>query len=171
MVNFSRSTWKNLHRAEQIYTGAACGACDKYQVWTCHHLVTLIMGRGFLTKGHKRGKRTMFPVTYLYAFDAWCLGKIRRGRMQYEWWWHWICQSSSCGLPSGLPTSGLPSSGQSWSGQCWVHQLLGLPTSTITFWCIALCLSWKMGLKVVNFDKLFSHQFSTKIYLTLKDNV
>ena len=23
---------KKLHRAEKIYTGAACGACDKYQV-------------------------------------------------------------------------------------------------------------------------------------------
>ena len=32
MVKFSRSIWKNLHRAEKIYTGAACGACDKYQV-------------------------------------------------------------------------------------------------------------------------------------------
>ena len=27
-----RSIWKNLHQAEKIYTGAACGACDKYQV-------------------------------------------------------------------------------------------------------------------------------------------
>ena len=33
MVIFSVSIWKNLHRAEKIYTGAACGACDKYQVW------------------------------------------------------------------------------------------------------------------------------------------
>ena len=24
---------EKLHRAEKIYTGAACGACDKYQVW------------------------------------------------------------------------------------------------------------------------------------------
>ena len=28
-----------------------------------------------------------------------------------------------------------------------------------------------MGLKVVNFEKLFLHHFSTKIYQTLKDNV
>ena len=33
MVNFLHSIWKNLHRAEKIYTGAACGACNKYQVW------------------------------------------------------------------------------------------------------------------------------------------
>ena len=39
-------------------------------------------------------------------------------------------------------------------------------------WCVnALWLSWKMGLKVVNFDKLFLHQFSTKIYQTLRDDV
>ena len=33
-VKFSRSIWKKLHRAENIYTGTACGACDKYRV--CH---------------------------------------------------------------------------------------------------------------------------------------
>ena len=30
---------------------------------------------------------------------------------------------------------------------------------------------WKMGLKVVNFDKLFLHQFSMKIHQTLRDGV
>ena len=28
-----------------------------------------------------------------------------------------------------------------------------------------------MGLKVVNFERLFLHQFSTKVYQTLRDNV
>ena len=32
-INFLRSFWKNLHRTEKIYTGTACGACDKYEVW------------------------------------------------------------------------------------------------------------------------------------------
>ena len=36
---------------------------------------------------------------------------------------------------------------------------------------IAQCKCWKTGLKVVNFEKLFLHQFSTKIYQTLKDDV
>ena len=35
----------------------------------------------------------------------------------------------------------------------------------------ALWLSWKIGSKVVNFEKLFLHQFSTKIYQTLRDDV
>ena len=35
----------------------------------------------------------------------------------------------------------------------------------------ALWLSWKMGSKVVNFEKLFLRQFSKKIYQTLRDNV
>ena len=35
----------------------------------------------------------------------------------------------------------------------------------------ALWLGWKMGSKVVNFDKLFLHQFSNKIYQTLRDDV
>ena len=35
----------------------------------------------------------------------------------------------------------------------------------------AQCKSWKMRLKVVNFDKLFLHQFSTKIYQTLENDV
>ena len=30
-INFLRSG-KNLHRTEKIYTGTACGACDKYEV-------------------------------------------------------------------------------------------------------------------------------------------
>ena len=30
---FFSSIWKNLHRAEKIYTGTACGACDKYEAW------------------------------------------------------------------------------------------------------------------------------------------
>ena len=29
---FSRSIWNFLHRTEFFYTGAACGACDKYEV-------------------------------------------------------------------------------------------------------------------------------------------
>ena len=33
MVIILHSIWKNLHRAEKIYTGATCGACNKYQVW------------------------------------------------------------------------------------------------------------------------------------------
>ena len=36
---------------------------------------------------------------------------------------------------------------------------------------IALWLSWKMGSKVVNFDKLFLHQFLTKIYQNFRDGV
>ena len=35
----------------------------------------------------------------------------------------------------------------------------------------AQCKSWKTRLKVVNFEKLFLHQFSTKIYQTLRDGV
>ena len=35
----------------------------------------------------------------------------------------------------------------------------------------AQCKSLKTGLKVVNFEKLFLHQFSTKIYQTLRDGV
>ena len=35
----------------------------------------------------------------------------------------------------------------------------------------ALWLSWEMGSKVVNFDKLFLQQFSTKIYQALRDDV
>ena len=38
-------------------------------------------------------------------------------------------------------------------------------------WSIAQCKCWKTGLKVVNFYKLFLHQFSTKIYQTLRDGV
>ena len=30
---FSHSIWKNLHLTENFYTGTACGACDKYEVW------------------------------------------------------------------------------------------------------------------------------------------
>ena len=36
-INFLRSFWKNLHRTEKIYTGTACGACDKYEV--CVYIV------------------------------------------------------------------------------------------------------------------------------------
>ena len=34
ICSFSRSIWKILHRTEFFYTGAACGACDKYEVCT-----------------------------------------------------------------------------------------------------------------------------------------
>ena len=30
---FLHSIWKNLHLTEFFYTGTACGACDKYEVW------------------------------------------------------------------------------------------------------------------------------------------
>ena len=30
---FFHSIWKNLHLTENFYTGTACGACDKYEVW------------------------------------------------------------------------------------------------------------------------------------------
>ena len=33
MVNFMRSVWENLHRAEKIYTGGARGTRDNYEVW------------------------------------------------------------------------------------------------------------------------------------------
>ena len=33
MVNVLCLIWKNLHRAEKIYTGSARGARDKYEVW------------------------------------------------------------------------------------------------------------------------------------------
>ena len=32
MVNFMRSVWENLHRAQKIYTGDARGAREKYEV-------------------------------------------------------------------------------------------------------------------------------------------
>ena len=32
MVIILHSILKNLHQAEKIYTGAACGACNKYQL-------------------------------------------------------------------------------------------------------------------------------------------
>ena len=32
MVNVLRLVWKNLHRAEKIYTGSARGARDNYEV-------------------------------------------------------------------------------------------------------------------------------------------
>ena len=41
ICSFSRSIWKNLHQTEFIYTGTACGACDKYEVWVS--LVLLMM--------------------------------------------------------------------------------------------------------------------------------
>ena len=31
--HFFHSIWKNLHLTENFYTGIACGACDKYEVW------------------------------------------------------------------------------------------------------------------------------------------
>ena len=63
-----------------------------------------------------------------------------------------------------------------WQQSVWF--CLGPPSqmfeasSTVSF-CQpnALWLGWKMGLKVVNFERLFLHQFSTKIYQTLRDNV
>ena len=30
---FFNSIWKNLHLTGNFYTGTACGACDKYEVW------------------------------------------------------------------------------------------------------------------------------------------
>ena len=33
ICSFSRSIWTILHRTEFFYTGTACGACDKYEVW------------------------------------------------------------------------------------------------------------------------------------------
>ena len=38
-MHFFHSIWKNLHLTENFYTGTACGAGDKYEVWWCH-LVT-----------------------------------------------------------------------------------------------------------------------------------
>ena len=39
ICSFLRLIWKILHRTEFFYTGAACGACDKYEVcllyWLC----------------------------------------------------------------------------------------------------------------------------------------
>ena len=32
---FRVQSGKKLHQAEKIYTGTACGACDKYEVWLC----------------------------------------------------------------------------------------------------------------------------------------
>ena len=36
---FLRSIWKILHWTEFVYTGTACGACDKYEVWPQHCFV------------------------------------------------------------------------------------------------------------------------------------
>ena len=33
-MHFFHSIWKNLHLTEIFYTGTACGACDKYEVYT-----------------------------------------------------------------------------------------------------------------------------------------
>ena len=30
---FFHPIWKNLHLTEIFYTGTACDACDKYEVW------------------------------------------------------------------------------------------------------------------------------------------
>ena len=35
ICSFLRSIWKILHQTEFFYTGAGCGACDKYEVWAC----------------------------------------------------------------------------------------------------------------------------------------
>ena len=32
-MHFFHSIWKSLHLTENFYTGTACGACDKYEVW------------------------------------------------------------------------------------------------------------------------------------------
>ena len=32
-MHFFHSIWKNLHLTENFYTGTACGASDKYEVW------------------------------------------------------------------------------------------------------------------------------------------
>ena len=32
-MQFFHSIWKNLHLTENFYTGTACGAGDKYEVW------------------------------------------------------------------------------------------------------------------------------------------
>ena len=34
MQFFFNSIWKNLHLTGNFYTGTACGACDKYEVWS-----------------------------------------------------------------------------------------------------------------------------------------
>ena len=36
MQFFFNSIWKNLHLTGNFYTGTACGACDKYEVWLSH---------------------------------------------------------------------------------------------------------------------------------------
>ena len=40
----------NLHRAEKIYTGAACGACNKYQVWILQDILGPILLAPKLTR-------------------------------------------------------------------------------------------------------------------------
>ena len=41
LYTVSSSIWKKLHQAEKIYTGTACGACDKYEV--CNSFIQVIL--------------------------------------------------------------------------------------------------------------------------------
>ena len=51
---FFHSIWKNLHRAKKYYTSTACGACDKYEVWSGSQKY---LGKILLTKFEKYSKR------------------------------------------------------------------------------------------------------------------
>ena len=58
MWSFSRSILKILHRTESFYTGTACGACDKYEVWAC---VFAEMENSFITPCRSSGEAQLSP--------------------------------------------------------------------------------------------------------------
>ena len=67
MVNVLCLIWKNLHRAEKIYTGSARGARDKYEVCSLMNYVILWL---HLYSLHRRNMYRTRDVKYIWG-DLW----------------------------------------------------------------------------------------------------
>ena len=60
MQFFFNSIWKNLHLTGNFYTGTACGACDKYEVWL---RIRLLQSRAAQIVGLSR-HMTLFRIIF-----------------------------------------------------------------------------------------------------------
>ena len=64
---FFNSIWKNLHLTGNFYTGTACGACDKYEVWIFDALT-----RNCQIWRNRRKKAGSFPLQKVNEFHFLC---------------------------------------------------------------------------------------------------
>ena len=89
-MHFFHSIWKNLHLTENFYTGNACGACDKYEVyvWTVTSLLDLQVIVGDFWQQNS-GQRIISPSVGKVALAIVAtIEHLQRLQMHFSRAWH-----------------------------------------------------------------------------------